>query len=153
MLGWKKQLELRPPTQTGVSADSGNWISLYKILGKVDIYVREKLALNPEVDRIDVRPGKGIAKVTFKHHYTEIQVDLTSGKILSTERRYNDLIEHIHDGTIVDRLLGTDGEPVKVTYTTLTSIGLMLLSFSGFWLWYNPKRIRRIKYHQSRGQE
>jgi len=146
LLGWKKQANLRPPTQMGESPDSGNWLSLYRIEGMAKKYTVEHLGLDPAIDRIDVRPGKGIAKIIFKNHYTELQMDLTNGKVLSSGTRYHDVIEDIHDGTIVDRLIGSDGEPFKVTYTTLTSVGLMVLSFSGFWLWYNPKRIRKIKY-------
>ena len=108
--------------------------------------------MGAKIDRIDVRPSKGVAKVKFKEHYHEVQVDLSSGKILSVKKRWNDFIEQIHDGTIVDQLLGTEGDPIKVAYTTLTSLGLILLSISGFFLWLNPKRIRRLKKNLSENQ-
>ncbi len=147
LLGWKKMANLTPPTQKGMSAESGDWLSIKRIQELVETYTMEEWGGTQEIDRIDIRPGKGVAKVLFKSTYTELQIDLTNGQVLSEEMRYNDLIEHIHDGTIVDRLLG-DGENFKITYTTITSIGLMLLSFSGFWLWFNPKRIRKIKYNR-----
>lgn len=143
LLGWKKQMELRPGTQKGISTKAEEWLPLEQI-HRAATAAADSLHWNNHIDRIDVRPGKGIAKIIFDKHYSELQIDLTNGKVLSTGKRYSDLIEHIHDGTIIDRLIGSK-EQVKTIYTTLTSIGLMLLSFSGFWLWLNPKRMRRIK--------
>lgn len=145
LLGWKKMADLTPPTQKGVSQDATEWIALERIQAIAIQYAADSLQLPSDIDRIDVRPSKGIAKILFESHYTELQIDLSSGKILSSEKRWNDLIEHIHDCTIIDRLIGNGGEQSKVTYTTLTSVGLMLLAFSGFWLWWNPKRIRKLK--------
>ncbi len=145
LLGWKKQANLTPPTQKGASADASQWLPMDSIQTIALRFAKDSLGFQDEIDRLDVRPGKGIVKVVFVNDYTEVQIDLTTGQILSTQKRWNDLIEQIHDGTIVDRFVGTDGDPIKTTYTTLTSLGLMLLSFSGFWLWYNPKRIRKIK--------
>ena len=145
LLGWKKLANFTPPTQKGVSKNPTEWISLGQIKNIAELYAKDSLRVAADIDRIDVRPSKGVAKVSFETHYTEMQIDLTSGKVLSTKKRWNDFIEHLHDGTIVDRLIGNDGQHSKVTYTTLTSLGLMLLSFSGFWLWWNPKRIRKIK--------
>lgn len=145
LLGWKKQAGFTPPTQQGTNADASQWIGMDSVQNITSTFVTDSLHLDPSIDRIDIRPDKGVAKVSFEAHYQEIQIDLTTGEILSVERRWNDIIEQIHDGTIVDHFVGTDGAPVKTTYTTLTSLGLMLLSFSGFWLWLNPKRIRKIK--------
>ena len=146
LLGWKKQVNLTPPTQRGTSADATQWLPMDSIQAIAIAFAKDSLGFEDEIDRLDVRPGKGIVKVVFVNDYTEIQIDLTTGQILSIEKRWNDLIEQIHDGTIADRLMGTDGDPIKTTYTSITSLGLMLLSFSGFWLWVNPKRIRKIKH-------
>jgi hypothetical protein len=101
------------------------------------------------LDRIDVRPDKGIAKFSFKGTYWGVQLDCTNGKLLLVEKRHSDLIEDIHDGSILDNLPGTDGEQVKVVYTTILGLSLLLLVISGFWLWYGPKRIRYNKRQHS----
>lgn len=145
LLGWKKQANLTPPTQKGANADARQWLLMDSIQTIALRFASDSLGFRDEIDRLDIRPGKGIVKVVFSRNYTEIQLDLTTGKVLSTQKRWNDVIEQIHDGSIVDHFLQTEGDPVKTTYTTLTSLGLMLLAFSGFWLWYNPKRIRKIK--------
>jgi uncharacterized iron-regulated membrane protein len=144
LLGWKRQTGLAPITQTALSTNPSNWISIDS-LQKIAISQASLLQLDTQIERIDIRPDKGTAKVIFVKHYTELQLDCTTGKLLSKEKRLHDFVEHLHDGTIVDRLLGTKHEQVKISYTTLTSTALMLLAFSGFWMWFNPRRMRRIK--------
>ncbi len=145
LLGWKKQAELAPPTQKGSTLDATNWLSIDSLQKIAIRFVQDSLQLDLHIDRIDIRPDKGIAKVVFVKHYTELQLDCATGKLLSNKLRLHDFVEHIHDGTIIDRLLGTEKEQVKISYTTLTSIGLMVLAFSGFWMWLNPKRMRKLK--------
>lgn len=145
LLGWKKQVGLTPTSQTGTDADPANWASIDSLRRIATAFVTDSLHLDAQIDRIDIRLDKGIAKVIFVKHYTELQLDCATGKVLSSEKRMHDFVEHLHDGTIVDRLLGTGHEQSKITYTTLTSFGLMLLAFSGFWMWLNPRRMRKMK--------
>lgn len=145
LLGWKKNVDLLPPTQKGVSLEASEWLSLQQIAQIAAQYATDSLQVPPSIDRIDVRPQKGVAKIIFEEHFGELQIDLKTGEIRSVGTRYSDIIEKIHDGSIIDHYLGIGGDPVKVTYTTLASLGLVLLSLSGFWLWYNPKRMRKMK--------
>ncbi|GAB3170966.1 PepSY domain-containing protein [Telluribacter humicola] len=145
LLGWKKQTQLLPKTTKGTTSESGKWISLDSTQRVAQAYSRTELGLPDEIDRIDVRPQKGVAKIVFTQHFTELQIDCTTGEILSIHTRTSDIIEKIHDGSILDYWIGQDGEQVKITYTSILGLGLILLSFSGFWLWYNPKRIRKQK--------
>jgi len=142
LLAWKKKAELLPPTHKS-EVENGTWILPSEMVG-IGEEEMIKLGRDPEVDRIDIRPDKGIAKVTFKTHFTEVQVDGYSGRVLSIETRHSDWIEKVHDGSIID-FYWTGEEGAKLTYSTLTSIGLIFLAFSGFFLWYSPKVIRRLK--------
>lgn len=144
LLAWKKKAELLPPTLK-TKVENGTWI-LPSEMVKIGESEMVKLGLDPEVDRIDIRPDKGIAKVTFKTHFTEVQVDGYSGNVLSISTRHSDWIEKVHDGSIVD-YYWTGKEGAKLTYSTLTSLGLILMSISGFYLWYFPKKIRKLKQH------
>ena len=128
-----------------IKESSAPWISLDSLQSVARNYVENSLGKSSEIDRIDIRPQKGVAKVRFAHHFTEVQVDGKTGAILSVSHRSSDLIEMIHDGSILDYLLGFEQDTLKLLYTTLTSTGLILLSFSGFWLWYNPRRMRKAK--------
>ncbi len=145
LLGWKKQMRLLPPTQQTTVAEEKQWISLDSIQAIAKQYVHDTLGKTPAIDRIDVRPQQGVAKIRFADHFTELQIDGKTGAILAVSQRNSDIVEMIHDGSLLDYLLGTDSDGIKLLYTTLLSLGLILLSFSGFWLWINPKRIRKAK--------
>lgn len=142
LLAWKKKAELLPPTLE-TKIEQGEWISPAEMVSIAESEMA-KIGESTEVDRIDIRPDKGVAKVTFKTHFTEVQLDGLSGEVLSIETRHSDWIEKVHDGSIVDFYLQGD-EAAKLTYSTLTSLGLILMSVSGFYLWYFPKLIRRLK--------
>lgn len=147
LLGWKKQAEFLPPTQKGISAEASKWISLQQLEQMAVEVAQDSLQLaNAEIDRIDIRPGKGIAKVRFTEAYAELQFDLTNGKLLSVGTRNSDFIEQLHDGSILENWLGLNGDWSKAIYSGLTGLGLIGLSLTGFFLWYNPRRIRHMKH-------
>lgn len=145
LLGWKKQTSLLPKTQKGTTENSAEWIKIDSLVSVAKAYSRDSLKKEDEIDRIDIRPQKGIAKIVFAHHFTELQLDCKTGEILSVSTRKSDFIEKIHDGSIVDYFVKTSSDQFKLFYTTAASLSLILLSFSGFWLWYNPIRIKKRK--------
>jgi uncharacterized iron-regulated membrane protein len=150
LLGIKKQTGLLAPTKEGSSKDLTTWLpidSLSKIAVQV-LHDSVDAQLSANLDRIDIRPHKGIVKFVFSDHYWGLQLDGTTGKLLHIEKRNSDLIENIHDGSILDRYLGS-GEGAKVTYTVLMGSSLLVLILSGFWLWYGPKRLRQLKKKKS----
>jgi uncharacterized iron-regulated membrane protein len=150
LLGLKKNTGLLAPTKKGASANLADWLSMDSLHKAAVAAFRDSISSteSPALDRIDVRPDKGIAKFTFKENYWGVQLDCTTGKVLLIEKRHSDLIEDIHDGSIVDSLMGTNAEQVKVGYTTVMGLSLLLLVVSGFWLWYGPKRMRNSKRHR-----
>jgi len=142
LLAWKKKVELLPPTLAS-KEEQGTWILLSEMV-RIGEEEMKKMGRDSEVDRIDIRPEKGTAKITFKTHFTEVQVDGYSGEILSVSTRHSDWIEKVHDGSIVD-FYTTGEEGAKLTYSTLVSLGLIFLALSGFYLWYYPKVMRKMK--------
>ena len=145
LLGWKKTAGILPSTKKGSNMEASTWISLDNIQKTAQQFAKDSLKLSTEIDRIDVRPQKGVAKIVFTEHFTELQIDCATGEILSISQRNSDIIEKIHDGSILDFFVKTKNDEIKLFYTTIVSLGLILLSFSGFWLWYNPKRIKKQK--------
>lgn len=145
LLGWKKQTSLLPKTTKGQTENSSEWIKIDSLVSVARAYSRDTLKKEDEIDRIDIRPQKGIAKIVFAHHFTELQLDCKTAEIISVSTRKSDFIEKIHDGSIVDYFIKTTNDQFKLFYTSAASLSLILLSFSGFWLWYNPIRIRRKK--------
>lgn len=138
LLGWKKNVEvLQPKTFQGESENLAGWKSFNEI-SRVSIAALDSILENPIIDRMDVRPGKGIVKVLFTEGYWEAQVDATSGKVLSVAKRHSDWIEHLHDGSLI-----SDG--FKLVYTNILGIGMCTLALTGLWLWYGPRVIRSAK--------
>ncbi len=150
ILGWKKNAGelIMPSTQKGSATELAYWLpldSLHSIACRA-LHDSVSAALSLDLDRIDVRMDKGIAKFLFIERYWEVQLDGASGRVLNIGRRYSDFFENVHDGLILDRYLGTSGEPIKLVYTTLMGFALLVFTITGFWLWYGPKRIRHHKH-------
>ena len=146
VLGWKKQTTLLPKTSIGIAPNQPNrWLSIAELTTIAQTYVSDSLQKNTAISRIDIRPEKGTVKFVFKNHFSEIQLDCASGLILSVATRNSDIIEKIHDGSILDYWINEDQSFFKLSYTSLLGLGLLTLSVSGFWMWINPKKIRRQK--------
>ena len=146
LLGWKKNSGgiILPKSFSGVSTNQADWLPVHVLHEKAVAVVREQISadMSLELDRIDIRPDKGMVKFVFTEGYWGVQLDCTTGALLQIERRRSDFIENIHDGIILDRLFGTSGEPFKLAYTTIMGTALLIFTISGFWLWYGPKRYR-----------
>jgi uncharacterized iron-regulated membrane protein len=141
ILGWKKHVPaLLPETSRGISANLGEWMPLDQLNQVATETLQQQVApdISLVLDRIDARPDKGVVKFVYRDHYWEVQLDAANGEVKSVARRNSDLIEQIHDGSIV-------GQVFKVAYTNLVGWGLLALTLTGFGLWYGPKVIRRQK--------
>lgn len=148
LLGWKKHSQgmILPKTQKGASTNPKDWKNIDELQLKAKEIANSTVSpkfSSDKIDRIDVRPSKGIAKFLFKEDYREIQLDLKTGELLQVGRRNSDLIENIHDGSILDSTLGIDGGYIKLTYTTIMGTSLLIFTVTGFWLWFGPKILRR----------
>ncbi len=149
LLGWKKHSRgfILADTKTGSSKDLKTWLPIDSLQSLAISLLHQNISptLSNDVDRIDIRPEKGVVKFTFKDHYWGLQLDGTTGKLLQVEQRRSDFIEHIHEGTIIDNLLNTSNGQFKLFYTTVMGLALILFTVTGFWLWYGPRRMRQYK--------
>ena len=147
LLGIKKHSGLLAPTQKGISTDPSRWLSMDSLHKLANGFLIDSVdaGLSTDLDRIDIRPGKGIAKFVYRGHYWGLQLDCTNGRLLLIEKRKSDFIEDLHDGSLLDDLIGTSDEQIKLGYTVVMGISLLLLILSGIWLWYGPRRIRKLK--------
>ena len=147
LLGWKKHSNgiILSESFKGSSTELKDWLpidSLHKIACQI-FYDSISTTLSQEIDRIDVRKNDGMVKFVFTEGFWGIQIDGASGKLLHIERRRADFIEKIHDGSILDGLFGTGNGEIKLVYTSIMGIALLIFTITGFWLWYGPKRMRR----------
>lgn len=149
LLGWKKHSQgyLLAKTQQGTTQALAQWLPLDSLRERAVLYLADSISptLSAVVDRIDVRPDKGIVKFSFQDHYYGLQLDGATGQLLSVEKRRADFIEQLHDGSVVDRFVLGGGDWFKLLYTSITGLALLLFTVTGFWLWYGPKRMRAQK--------
>ena len=141
LLAFKKDVDmLQPPTENGVSKVLSDWKSVHELSTLSLAYLHENVpgSGSIQVDRIDVRPSKGIAKVIFDDDSWEIQIDGVSGKILSIGKRHSDWIEKVHDGSII-----SDG--FKLISMNVLGWGALILITTGIWLYYGPAIYRKRK--------
>ncbi|GAB1403315.1 hypothetical protein MASR1M74_04930 [Lentimicrobium sp.] len=148
LLGWKKHSAglILSKSYTGTSTDLSNWLPLDSLHTNACRFLQDSVSpkLSTEVNRIDVRKDKGMVKFIFKQHFTGIQIDGATGNLLHIEKRRSDYIEKIHDGSILDYYFETDTEWIKLTYTSLMGLALMMFTITGFYLWYQPKVIKKL---------
>jgi hypothetical protein len=141
LLGWKKydKFGIMPPTNKSASINPEEWIDFNQIFS---IAYEE---FHSTSIKIDVRGSKGIAKVINEDSFEEIQIDLSNGAILSKGMRYSDWIEKIHDGSILEKITFGQGEYFKRFYTLFVGLSLITFCLTGFWLWFGPKYIKKLR--------
>ncbi|MBK8706773.1 MAG: PepSY domain-containing protein [Saprospiraceae bacterium] len=147
LLGWKKHSGgvLLAKSYTGTSTDLKDWLPIDSLHDRACKILHDSVSpdLSLELDRIDIRKNKGMVKFVFEDSFWGIQLDGATGDILAIERRRADFIEKLHDGSILDYYFGTSNSQIKLAYTTVLGLALLLFTITGFWLWYGPKRMRK----------
>ncbi len=87
---------IQPPTKRGGSQELV--LNFDEILAVVQKIPEVNLRSWEDINRLDVRPGKGVVKVRGKNNM-EVQLDSKTGEVLHIAVRRSDLIEGIHDGS------------------------------------------------------
>ena len=106
LLQVKKEIDwIQPPTQKvsqtlleEATDSSSTIISSQQILQAVQTVSNAQLTRWEDIDRLDIRPNKGIIKVRGNNHW-EVQLNAYTGAVLQTAYRRTDTIESIHDGS------------------------------------------------------
>ncbi len=97
LLQVKKEFDwIQPPTQK--AQNSRPTLSFDNVLNAVRQVPQANLNDWDDIDRLDVRPVKGIIKVRGKNHW-EVQLNAQTGDVLQVAYRRTDTIEAIHDGS------------------------------------------------------
>lgn len=146
LLGWKKNSGdfLLPKTYKGTSTNLKDWLSVDSLQKMASRYMLDSVSSTASLalERIDLRPEKGVAKFVFEEDFLGLQLDGATGKLLHIDKRRSDFIEKVHDGSILDLYFKTSGGQIKLIYTTIMGLALLVFTVTGFWLWYGPKRMR-----------
>ncbi|MFK7788212.1 MAG: PepSY domain-containing protein [Phycisphaeraceae bacterium] len=141
MLQWKKQFAwMQPPTQRGVA--TAPLLGFGEILSSAVAVEEAGIDSWGDIDRLDVRPDKGIVKVRARSGW-EVQIDTSTGDVLQTAYRRSDLIESLHDGSYFH------------SATTLwvffpAAVALLLMWGTGIYMFLLPYIARRKRRARAR---
>lgn len=125
----KKEVEyIQPSSEKGISKKPT--LSFEEILNAAKSVKVAQIDSWQAIDRLDVRPSKGIIKIRAKSHW-EIQLDATTGKVLKTAFRRSDIIEQLHDFTYWQ-------DSANLWFTLPISIALIVISITGIVLFFLP---------------
>ena len=137
LLQLKKEVEWIQPNTEEVAIDTLS-IRFSDILSISQGVLEAQIKDWSDIDRLDVRPDKGIVKVRAKNRW-EIQIDLERGTILKTAYRRSDIIEQLHDGSWFH-------DAAKLWVFLPSGVIVLILWLSGMYLFFVPilfKRFRR----------
>lgn len=129
---------VQPPTLKG--AEGTLAVSFEEILAAAKTSPEAGIESWKDVDRIDVRPKKGVAKVRAKNRW-EVQIDTSNGELLGTAYRRSDLIESLHDGSFFSNA-------AKLGVFLPSALVLLALWITGIYLWFLPRLKRRQRDRQ-----
>ena len=133
LLQVKKQSSwVQPPTARGSSQELA--LSFDAILAAA-VSAGAGIASWEDVDRLDVRPSKGVVKVRGVNRM-EVQVDTKTGTVLQVAYRRSDLIESLHDGSWFH-------DTAKLAIFLPSGVVLFGLWGTGVYLWLLPHLVRR----------
>lgn len=146
LLLYKKQYDwLQPPSADATSPGTLS-VSFDEILESVRTNAPEAgLTSWDDIDRLDVRPDKGLVKVRGLNRW-EVQVDGSTGEVLQVMYRRSDLIEQIHDGSF---FAGWFHDWLMPAF----AVSLIFMTFSGFWIWLEPKYRRAQRKKKERREQ
>ena len=136
VLQLKKQSSwIQPGTQKGV--ERAPTLSFAQILETAQSVPNAEIRSWEDIDRLDVRPEKGMLKIRSKNRW-EVQLDAATGEILQVAFRRSDLIESLHDGSFFS-------DWTKMLIFLPTAVVLVVLWGTGLYLFFLPQLAKRKK--------
>lgn len=134
MLNHKKLFGFQPDPPAAARTGLEGAMSMRELVSAARSAI-DKQAVAAGIDRLDVRPDKGLMKVRFEDRLTtEVTVAIHTGKVLSVGKRDDVFLEKLHSGEI----FGDNW----VLLSDVMAIGLLILLLTGTWIWLYPKARR-----------
>jgi uncharacterized iron-regulated membrane protein len=134
-IGW-----IQPPTARGVASAELPAIDYEALVAASRLHPEAGIETWTDIDRIDLRVGRGLAKVRSNTGW-EVQVDTQTGDVLHVAYRRSDLIESLHDGSYFS-------DAVKLYIFLPTGVLLLIMWGTGLYLFLIPRLARRRKRAQ-----
>lgn len=138
MLNHKKSLGYMPDIEHKASGQISQGLPIENIV-MIAIKAADNKDINTlkDIDRIDYRTKNMYAKVRFKDNkITEVIVDSVTGEVLNVGHRTDVFLEKLHSGEFFGDIF--------TIISDVAAVSLMLLTFSGFYIWIYPMWRRRL---------
>ena len=132
LLQLKKQSNWIQPSIDKISSNKPTMLTSY--LDAAKSVPEAEVKSWDDINRIDIRPDKGIAKIRSNNHW-EIQIDSKTAEVFSVKYRRSDIIESVHDGSFFT-------DYVKFGWFLPTGILLIVVSISGIYMFLLPLMLR-----------
>lgn len=138
MLNHKKSLGYMPDIEHEASSGISQALPMEQVIAiAIQAAEKEDIKTIKDVDRIDYRTKNMYAKVRFKDSKTtEVIVDGVTGKVLNVGYRTDVFLEKLHSGEIFGSIF--------ILISDIGAVSLVLLTFSGIYIWIYPKWRRRL---------
>lgn len=139
----KKEIEwIQPGTERGVVESQLPRASFEEMLAAARLHPEAGIKEWSDIDRIDLRVDRGIAKLRAKSGW-EIQVDTKTAAVLNVAYRRSDLIETLHDGSFF-------ADWVKFYVFLPTGLLLIIMWGTGGYLFLLPRSAKARKKRKSK---
>lgn len=134
----KKEIAwIQPPTSSGIVSNQLPEISYNRMLEAARQHPEAQIEEWSDIDRIDLRVRKGVAKLQANSGW-EVQIDTNTGEVLNVAYRRSDWIEQIHDGSFFS-------DAVKLYIFLPTGVLLVLMWGTGIYLFVLPRLPKKKK--------
>ncbi|WP_108787401.1 PepSY domain-containing protein [Erythrobacter sp. Alg231-14] len=134
----KKEVDwIQPPSARGVVEAQMPKASFDEMLVAIREHPQAGISEWSDIDRIDLRVDRGIAKVRANSGW-EVQVDTKTAEVLSVAYRRSDLIETIHDGSFFS-------DAIKLYLFLPVGILLIIMWGTGIYLFLLPRMAKAKK--------
>lgn len=136
----KQNPSIQPETSKGTPIEAASQLALPSKIAEGAFSAGDPhIKSLDDVHRFELHVSKGIYKVTSKEGYREVQVDATTGEVLSQGQRNDIFFEQIHDMSFF-------GEGWHGYVLPAVAVSLFLLGFSGVIMFFVPI-YRRWKFN------
>lgn len=141
LLQLKKESDwVQPPTRRGTAAEPR--LAFERVLAIVRDVPQAAVEGWDDIDRLDVRPSKGMLKVRCRNRW-EVQLDAATGEVLQIAYRRSDVIESLHDGSWFH-------EAARLGVFLPAAVVLLVLWATGLYLFVMPRSRRRANRRRRR---
>ncbi len=131
MLNHKQLFGFQPDPPDAARTGLSGAMSMLELVSAAEAVAGDQAAASG-IDRLDVRPDKGLMKVRFDDRAaTEVTVAIHTGEVLSIGTRDDVFLEKLHSGEI----FGDNW----ILLSDAMGIALLILLLTGAWIWLYPK--------------